>query len=83
MDKVQATWVTQTVNNLPAVEETQGQSLCQEDALEKGMGTYSSILSWRCPWTDHPGGLLPSMESQRVRHDCVTEHKTAQLKLRK
>ena len=52
MDKVQATLVTQTVNNLPAVVETQGQSLCQEDALEKGMGTYSSILSWRCPWTD-------------------------------
>ena len=44
------------------------QSLGQEDLLEKGMATYSSLLAWRIPWTEEPGGLQ-SMESQRVRHD--------------
>ena len=44
------------------------QSLGQEDALEKGMATHSSILAWKIPWTKEPGGLQ-SMQSQRVRHD--------------
>ena len=44
------------VKNMPAVE-TQVQSLGQEDAVEKEMGTYSSILAWRMPWTEEPGGL--------------------------
>ena len=52
------------VGNLPAVQETQVLSLGQEEALEKGMGTHSSILGWRIPWTEEPGGLQ-SMESQR------------------
>ena len=43
-------------------------SLCQEDPLEEGMATYSSIHAWRIPWTEEPGGL-PSTGSQRVRHD--------------
>ena len=45
------------VKNLPAMQETQVQSLGQEDPLEKGMGTHSSILAWRIPWTEEPGGL--------------------------
>ena len=44
------------------------QSLGQEDPLEEGMATYSSILAWRIPWREEPGGLQ-SMGSQRVRHD--------------
>ena len=43
--------------NLPAVQETWVQSLGQEDPLKKGMATYSSILAWRVPWTEEPGGL--------------------------
>ena len=47
------------VKNLPAVAETQVQSLGQEDPLEKGMATDSSILAWRIPWTEEPGGVQP------------------------
>ena len=47
-------------------------SLGQDDLLEKGMDTHSSILSWRIPWTEEPGGLQ-SMGSQRVEHDWATE----------
>jgi len=46
-----------TVKNLPAMQETWVQSLGQEDPLEKGMATHSSILAWRIPWTEEPGGL--------------------------
>ena len=60
--------VAQTVKNLPAVQESQVQSLGQEDPLEKGMATHSSILAWRIPWTGKPGGLQ-SMGSRRVGHD--------------
>ena len=56
------------VKNLPAVQENWVQSLGQEDPLEKGMATHSSILAWRIPWTDEPG-RLQSMGLQRVRHD--------------
>ena len=49
--------VAQTVKNLPAMQETWVQSLGQEDPLEKGMAAYSSILAWRVPWTEEPGGL--------------------------
>ena len=59
--------VAQMVKNLPAMQETQVQSLGWEDPLEKGMETHSSILAWRIPWTEEPGGL-PSMGSQIVRH---------------
>ena len=60
--------VAQTIRNLPALWETQVQSLDQEDSLEKGMATNSSILAWRIPQTEEPGGLH-SMGSQRVGHN--------------
>ena len=56
------------VKNLPAMQETQVQSLGRKDPLEKEMATQSSILAWRIPWTQDPVGLQ-SMESQRLRHD--------------
>ena len=60
--------MTQTVKTLPIMQETQVQSLGQEDPLEKGMTTHSSILAWRIPWTEDPGGLQ-SVWSERVEHD--------------
>ena len=65
---VRAPLVAQMMKNPPAMQETQVQSLGQEDSLEKGMATHSSILAWRIPWTEEPGGLQ-SMGSQRVGHD--------------
>ena len=56
------------VKNLPAMQETQVRSLGWEDPLEKEMATHSSILAWRIPWTEEPGGLQ-SIGSQRVGHD--------------
>ena len=60
--------VAQTVKNLPAMQKTWVLSLGREDTLEKRMSTPSSILAWRIPWTEEPGGLQ-SMDSQRVGHD--------------
>ena len=60
--------VAQSGKNLPALQETQVRSLGQEDPLEKKMATHSSILAWRTPWTEEPGGLQ-SMGLQRVQHD--------------
>ena len=56
------------VKNLPAMQETMVQSLGWEDSLEKGMATHSSILAWRIPRTEEPGGLQ-SMGLQRVSYD--------------
>ena len=56
------------VKNLPAMQESQVQALGQEDPLEEETATHSSILAWRIPWIEDPGGL-PSMGSQRVRHN--------------
>ena len=59
------------IKNLPAMQElqeTQVLSLGREDPLEKGMATHSSVLAWRIPCTEEPGGLQ-SMGSQRVGHD--------------
>ena len=56
------------VKDLPAVQKTWVHSLGQEDPLEKGMSTHSSILAWTIPWTEEPDGLQ-AMGSQRVRHD--------------
>ena len=53
------------VKNLPAVQKTQIPSLCWEDPLEEGMAIHSSVLAWRTPWTEEPGGLQ-SMGSHRV-----------------
>ena len=49
--------VAQIVKNLPGMQETPVRSLGQEDPLEKGMATHSSILAWRIPWIEEPGGL--------------------------
>ena len=60
--------MAQKVKNLPAMLETRVRSLALEDPLEKEMATHSSILAWRIPWMEEPGGLQ-SVGSQRVRHD--------------
>ena len=67
---VGASLVAQMVKNMPAIQDTQVWSLGQEDPLEKEMATHSSILAWRIPCTEEPGGLH-SMALQRVRHDWV------------
>ena len=63
--------MAQQVKDLPAIQETEEiwvQSLGGEDLLEEEMATHSSILAWRIPWTEEPGGLQ-SRGSQRVGHD--------------
>ena len=60
------------VKNPSAMQETQVRSLGWEDPLEEGMATHSSILAWRVPWTEEPGGLQ-FIGSQRVRHEAA-EH---------
>ena len=57
--------MAQTVKNLLTMQETQVPFLAQEDPVEKGMATHSSILGWRIPWTEKPGGLQ-CMGLQRV-----------------
>ena len=64
----QASLVAQMLKNLPEMQENRFRSRGQEDPLKKAMATHSSILVWRIPWTEEPGGLR-SMGSQRVRHD--------------
>ena len=61
-------WWSQMVKILPAMQKPQVRSLGQENPLEKGMAAHSSILAWRIPWREEPGGLQP-MGSQRVGHD--------------
>ena len=56
------------VKSLPAMRETQVQSLGGEDPLEKEMATHSSILAWRIPWTEEPGGLQAT-GSERIGHN--------------
>ena len=65
---VRASLEAQMAESLPVMQETWVQSLSQEDPLEKGMATHSSILAWRIPWTEESSGLQ-SMESQRVGHN--------------
>ena len=64
--------VAQMVKNLPVVQETQVRSLGWEEPLEKGIATHSSILTWRIPWTEEPGGLW-SMGLQRVGYGLATK----------
>ena len=69
---LQCSWaslVAQTVKHLPAMRETQVQSLGQEDLLEKEMASHSSTVDQKIPWMEEPGRLLQSMGSQRVGHD--------------
>ena len=60
--------MTQMIKNPPAMQETQVQSLGQEGPLEEGMTTHSSVLAWRIPQTEEPGGLQ-TMELQRFGHN--------------
>ena len=60
--------MAQRLKRLPEMRETWVRSQGWEDSLEKEMATHSSILAWRIPWTEEPGGLQ-STGSQRVRHD--------------
>ena len=67
-------WVslmTQMVKNQPAIQETGVRSLRWEDPMEKKMTTHSSILAWRIPWMEEPGGLQ-TMRSQRIGHSLAT-----------
>ena len=66
--RVLAAHIVQLVKNLPAVQETWVWSLGGEDPLEKEIATHSSILAWKIPRTEEPGGLQ-SMGLQRVMHD--------------
>ena len=63
------------VSNLPAMQETQVQSVSQEDPLEKEMATHTSILAWRIPWTEDPGGL----QSMDHKESDTTERLTFSL----
>jgi len=65
--KYNASLVVQIVKSLPAMQETQVQSLGWENFLENGMATHSSILVWRIPWTEEPGGLQ-TLGLHIVRH---------------
>ena len=56
--------MTSLLNNVAAMQEMQVRSLGREDLLEEGMATYSSILTWRIPWTEKPGGLQSIKESE-------------------
>ena len=67
--------VAQMLKNPPTMQETWVRSLGQRDPLEEGKETHSSILAWRIPWTEEPGGIQ-SMGLQTVRHDWVTNHST-------
>ena len=69
--KSKASLVAQRLKRLPLMQETWVQSLGREDPLEKEMATHSSILAWRIPWMEEPGGLQ-STGSQRVGHDWAT-----------
>ena len=72
--------VPQTIKNLTAMRKTLVRSVGQEDPLEKDMATHSTILAWRIPWTEEPGGLQ-SMGSQRVGHNWATSTFTFTLQL--
>ena len=63
--------MTQTIKNLPVVQETWIRSLGQEDPLEKEVATHSSTLAWKIPWMEEPGGLQ-SMGSQRYFSSVLT-----------
>ena len=67
-----ASVVVQTVKNLPAMQETQVQSLGLEDPFEKGLATHSSILAWTIPWTEEPGGLHILWDPKASEQDWAT-----------
>ena len=63
-----------TVKNLPEMQETQIQSLDQEDPLEKGMATYSNTLTWRSPWIEEPGELQSMVPKESYMTERLTLH---------
>ena len=65
-----ASLVTQMVKNPPAMRETWVPSLGREDPLEKGKATHSSVLAWRIPWTEEPGGLQSVGSQSQTRLSC-------------
>ena len=65
--------VAQMVKHLPAKRETQVQFLVQENLLEKGMVTHSSVLAWRTPWTEEPGRLLSMGSQSQTRLSDTTD----------
>ena len=64
----------QMVKNLPAMQETEVQSLGQEDAPEEGMATHSTLLAWRIPWTEEPGGLQSMGSQSQTRLKQLSTH---------
>ena len=72
MLNIRTSLIAQSVKNLPALQETWVRFLGWEDLLEKEMAIHSSILAWKIPWTEEPGGLQ-SMGSPRVAHDLATK----------
>ena len=60
--------MVEMVKNLPTIQETQVQTLGREDSMKEKMATHPTILAWRIPWTEEPGGLQ-SMSLQRIGHD--------------
>ena len=77
-----ASLVAQTVKNLPAVQETQVWSLDGEGPLQKGMAAHSSILAWRIPWTEEPGGLQSVGLQSQTRLKRLSTHIHASAKTR-
>ena len=74
-----ASLIAQSVNHLPAMQETWVQALSQEDPLEKEMATYSSILAWRIPWMEEPGRLQSivlqeSDTTQQLNHHHIDDY---------
>ena len=67
LSPIWASLVAQMLKNLPAIQETRVRSLGWEAPLEKGMTTHSSILAWRMPWTEEPGGLQSMGSKSRTR----------------
>ena len=70
LNSIEVNWASQValVVKNPLADADSQETLDQEDPLEEGMATHSSILAWRIPWTEEPGGLQ-SIESQRVGHN--------------
>ena len=74
---LRASLLAQVLTNLPVTQETQVQSVSCEDPLEKGMATHSSILAWKIPWTEEPGGLQSmglQSETQLTVHARARAH---------
>ena len=74
--------MAQRVKNLPTVQETQIRSLDQEDPLEREMATHSSILAWRIPWTEEPGGLQSMGSPQKSLEFLYTNNEKTEREIK-